>query len=326
MSDSHSIVGNVLKGFVLYKKADTIFHRAAPMTKIIYLVVISILALFIGDVFLLILLAAFVGISVIIAKVPKSAIKIFTFAVIYMVIVFGIFWSVLGPYAGTTGGAVLFELNFIIPYVNYNFVFKLYEWNFLQAIRLALELFIMALGTVLLVTTTTQKEIVYGLKKMGLPYVGAFVLGLTLRSIGMFGQDYVTIKETLMSRGVNYETGNIISRLKKQLDIFVPLMIVSLRRINTISDAIESRAFKIGGKRTFFFDVKFTVWDFLASGIMLFVMVVALYYRFVYGWFDVGFIDWRIVFRYIIMLFELAWSYLVQLLQMAGINVGGITI
>lgn len=311
MSES-SLAGSVLKGFVLYKKADTIFHRASPMTKIVYLVVISYLALAMGDIFVLSGIAIFVIICVIVAKVPRSSVKIFTVAVIYMILVFAILWSVVGPYTGTTGGEVLLWIYYQVPYISIptiidsNLVlvpliinFKLYEYNLLNAIRLSLSLFIMALATVLLLTTTTQKEIVYGIKKLGLPYVGAFVLGLTLRAIGMFALDYITIKESLMSRGVNFEKGNVISRIRKLLDIFIPLMIVSLRRINTISDAIESRAFAIGKKRTFYFDIKISKWDFVASGILIAVTVVMSYYRFVYGMFDIGYIDWRYVLSYV---------------------------
>ena len=79
MSEAHSMVGGVLKGFILYKKADTMFHRAAPMTKIVYLVVISILALAIGDIFILTGIAVFVTISVIIAKVPNPPIVTHTY-------------------------------------------------------------------------------------------------------------------------------------------------------------------------------------------------------------------------------------------------------
>ena len=317
MSEEHSLIGSVLKGFVLYKKANTVFHRAAPVTKIMYLVVVSILALTIGDIFVLGTIAVIVLVSVIIAKVPRSSIKIFFIATTYMILIFAILWSVVGPYTGTAAGEVLWHLYYKIPISNYNLIidFSLYENNLLQAIRLALSLFIMALGTVLLLTTTSQKEIVYGLKSMGLPYAGAFVLGLTFRAIGMFGQDYVTIKEALMARGVNFEKGSILSRLKNQVYIFIPLMIVSLRRITTISDAIESRAFGIGKKRTYFFAIKASIWDYLVSFGMVLAMIILLYYRYVLGMFDVGYYDWRDVLALVMHYLTLIWTFLLGIAQ-----------
>ena len=60
------------------------------------------------------------------------------------------------------------------------------------------------------------------------------------------------ISDVQRSRGLELDKGNLIQKVKSRMAIIIPLLSNSLDRTVQISEAMESRAFGSGGKRTFY--------------------------------------------------------------------------
>jgi energy-coupling factor transporter transmembrane protein EcfT len=93
-----------------------------------------------------------------------------------------------------------------------------------------------------------------------------------------------------MARATEFERGNFLTRLKKALMLLIPLIVVALNRVSTISSSIEVRGFKVKGrkKRTFYYMTKMMPLDYIISFILLIETIAVITLTF-YGYFN---IDW----------------------------------
>jgi energy-coupling factor transport system permease protein len=119
-----------------------------------------------------------------------------------------------------------------------------------------LRIFVLILASIILMSTTSERELVEAFRKIRIPYVVTFIFMLALRFLPTLAADLDTIKEAQMSRGTEYEKGSILERGKKLVSAMIPLLVISFRRVEIISNALEARAFQVSGfkgiKRTFY--------------------------------------------------------------------------
>lgn len=115
-------------------------------------------------------------------------------------------------------------------------------------------------------------------ERFGLPARDiSMVLSIALRFIPMVADEIERIRLSQMSRGVRFDEGNIIERLRSWISVIVPLVVVMFVRADALAQAMECRSY---GK----YDVcartaeKLTLTDRTIAivAIMLFVMLFAL--------------------------------------------------
>ena len=68
---------------------------------------------------------------------------------------------------------------------------------------------------------------------------------------------------------------SLVKRLKSASAILIPLVLSSMDRIETISNAMELRGFGKNKKRTWYAARPFTRWDYLAMGVCIGLMVLS---------------------------------------------------
>lgn len=67
--------------------------------------------------------------------------------------------------------------------------------------------------------------------------------------------------------------------MKNRILIFWPLIIHSLDRIDTVSNAMDLRGFGKNDKRTWFYTKKANAWDFIALLVGIFILIFAVYLK-----------------------------------------------
>lgn len=67
-----------------------------------------------------------------------------------------------------------------------------------------------------------------------------------------------------MARGADFESGNIIRRVKATIPILVPLLLSALRRADELGDAMDARCYTGGDHRTKYKKLRFTWRDLVA--------------------------------------------------------------
>lgn len=99
--------------------------------------------------------------------------------------------------------------------------------------------------TLIFIYTTHPSQFASSLHKIGLPYKIAYAINIALRYIPNIQAEYTLIKHAQEARGVPFEKGEarLFQRIKNRVTIFWPLIIHSLDRIDTISNAMDLRGF-----------------------------------------------------------------------------------
>ena len=127
------------------------------------------------------------------------------------------------------------------------------------------------LGMIFLLTTNPS-EFAASLNRIGVSYKAAYALALTLRYFPDMIRDYQDISLAQQSRGLDLSRKEKTkTRVKNMMNIFVPLILTTLDRIELISNAMELRGFGKHKKRTWYAGRPLHRGDYLA---MLFSITV----------------------------------------------------
>jgi energy-coupling factor transport system permease protein len=121
----------------------------------------------------------------------------------------------------------------------------------------------MVAGLVLLATTRVE-ELFLGLVRLRLPYPVAFAFALALRWVPEVYQTALRVKEAQEVRGLGVPRGGPFTRLKRHLPLLVPIFLLTLRRTQTMSWALEARGFQAHRQRTYFLEIRMAPRDWLA--------------------------------------------------------------
>ena len=109
----------------------------------------------------------------------------------------------------------------------------------------------------------TVEELAWGLHRLGLPYPAAFSLSLSIRLARQFSETARMIVEAQLVRGLDLGSGSLPSRLGRLVPMLVPLLVLSLRRVNQMAMAMEARGYGTG-HRTTWVDHRWRTFDTLA--------------------------------------------------------------
>lgn len=219
----------------LYRYGNTIFHALHPITKLALLflqITISFLAP--GLPGILVVLVLYTGF--LLAANGGNNLKAF--------------WKLL----------LLF---WIFTFLIWIFVPRLrgQDWSYTTAAILATRIDCFVIAGLLFVTTTRIEEFTLALTRLGVPYKGAFALSLGFRLVPLFYQNLQFIVAAQKSRGVDLESGGIITKAKQYVPIFGVLISYSIRNADIMAMALESRGFAHAATRTSYLQPGFGLRD-----------------------------------------------------------------
>jgi energy-coupling factor transport system permease protein len=124
--------------------------------------------------------------------------------------------------------------------------------------------------------TTRTRELMTALYRLRLSVPFAMVVGIVLRLIPQLRAEHATIVEAQRSRGVEFNTGGLLSRMRKHTAYLVPLVLRALKITSDLSLAMEARGFDPYAPRTFSQDLQFDLTDHLLTGLMGVLLVIAV--------------------------------------------------
>ena len=145
------------------------------------------------------------------------------------------------------------------------------EQGTLIIVRLML---LIILSTLLTFTTSPLKltdaleSLLSPFKKVGLPaHELAMMMTIALRFIPTLISETDKIMKAQQSRGADFVTGNVLSRLKNMVPILVPLFLSAFRRADDLAMAMEARCYRGGEGRTRMKEMKLGRLDYVAIGV-----------------------------------------------------------
>lgn len=129
----------------------------------------------------------------------------------------------------------------------------------------------------LFVCTTNPSEFAASLNRIGVSYRISYAVALALRYIPDIQREYQDISQAQQARGIEMsKKASLVSRLKNVSGILIPLILSSMERIDTISNAMELRGFGKEKKRTWYSGRKFSKADILAMAVCVGLMILSL--------------------------------------------------
>lgn len=129
----------------------------------------------------------------------------------------------------------------------------------------------------LFVCTTNPSEFAASLSRIGVSYRVSYAVALALRYIPDIQREYRDISLAQQARGTEMsKKASLVSRLKAASSILIPLILSSMERIETISNAMELRGFGKGKKRTWYSGRKFSKMDVACMAACALLLVVSL--------------------------------------------------
>lgn len=129
----------------------------------------------------------------------------------------------------------------------------------------------------LFIACTDPSEFAASLAGIGVSYRIGYSVSLALRYIPDVQREYHNISQAQQARGIDLSgKDKLFTRLKNSVAILLPLILSSLSRIETVSNAMELRGFGREKKRTWYAKRPMKRNDWLTIGFILIILVVDL--------------------------------------------------
>lgn len=129
----------------------------------------------------------------------------------------------------------------------------------------------------LFVCTTNPSEFAASLNRIGVSYRISYAVALALRYIPDIQREYRDISLAQQARGTEMsKKASLVSRLKAASSILIPLILSSLDRIETISNAMELRGFGKEKQRTWYSGREFSKTDILSMALCVLLVILSL--------------------------------------------------
>ena len=247
-----------------YYPEQSVIHRLDARTKILgtllYIIEIFLVNSFAGFGLVILALGVLIGISRVPVRFIFKGLKAVVF-IILLTFVLNLFMF---------DGTVLWHWKFLT--ITYEGLYR--------SCFMALRLILLIIGTSMLTLTTKPMELTDGLEKLlkpfnrfGLPsHEIALMMSIALRFIPTLLEETDKIMKAQQARGADFESGNLIQRVKNMIPILIPLFGGSFRIAQDLALAMEARCYHGGVGRTRMKEIVFSRRDGVA-GVLLAVFL-----------------------------------------------------
>ena len=151
-------------------------------------------------------------------------------------------------------------------------IFQVTDAGIVRAVTIAIRLVYLILGTSLMTLTTTPNQLTDALEqslrplnKIHIPvHAIAMMMSIAIRFIPILVEETDKIMKAQMARGADFDSGNMIKKIKAMVPLLVPLFVSAFRRANDLAMAMEARCYQGGEGRTKMKPLKYGKSDVLA--------------------------------------------------------------
>lgn len=239
-----------------YIPGNSVIHRLDPRVKL-FGTLTYLIALFIGDdvfgiVFGAVFLAVVIRLSGISQRTMWKGVKAILFLILFSAF-FHLLWS---------EGNSLIHIGFI----------NITDEGIKRAVFMTVRLILLVMGSSVMTLTTTPNDLADGLEKglrcfgkIGLPvHELSMMISIALRFIPILAEEMEKIKNAQMARGADFESGNLLERVKSTIPLLIPLLVSAFRRADDLSMAMEARCYHGGDGRTKLKPLQYEAADYVA--------------------------------------------------------------
>ncbi len=260
------MIGNITLG--QYVPGNSILHRLDPRTKIIWTGILMVATFMIDSWQEYVMMGSLTIALLLLSSVPLNQ----TLKGLKPLVVIMSITALLNIFL-TPGNPII-----TIGPVNIT-----YE-GVISAIKLFFRLVMLVITASLMTLTTTPMTMTDGIERLLKPFekIGvpaheiAMMMSIALRFIPTLMEETERIMKAQASRGADFDTGSIFSRIKSFIPVLVPLFVSAFKRADELAEAMESRCYKGGKGRTRLKSIHFSSID----GIVTIIGVIFLVFLF----------------------------------------------
>lgn len=239
-----------------YKDRGSALHGLSPYPKLVWIVSVLVLALILDHPFSLLLLLSLMLPLFWLARVWREWLSFMRFAIYLCIAVI-----VINALVSYHGSHVLVTAPFELPVMGRPIITL---EAILYGVGMSLRLLVIISAFAVLTLLIHPDDLMLTMVKLKLPYKSVLVTTLSTRFVPTLVGDAARITDVHRSRGLELDKGGFRRRIKNRSSIIITLLSNSLDRAIQVAEAMESRAFGTGAKRTFFKEIRLTVLDVVA--------------------------------------------------------------
>lgn len=248
----------------LYLDKNTYMHRLDPRSKIFVMIGTFAIALMSFTIPILLLTAiAVIGYGAsgeILANLKRIKVVLIMISLFSIVI-----WSGMGQGATPIIGPFTQE-------------------GLLYGVAMGIKLDVMIIAGMIFLSSTKIEELSLALQKLKIPYRVAFAFSTAIRLVPMIvGTTYI-IMQAQKSRGLDLDSGNLVTRIKKYIPLLIPVFISVIRGTNVFAMALESKGFGYSNERSSYLEIGYKSTDFVVVGATMLLLVGTVYLKLVGGY------------------------------------------
>ena len=252
-----------------YIPGNSMIHRLDPRSKLLAMFAFLLLIFWANNLITNVLIIAFVFAMVLLSQIRLSFF-INGLKPIIGIILFTTFFQVFF----TPGASVLWEF----------WIFKVSIEGLQQALIIFIRFVLIIFFSTLLTLTTTPLSLADGiesglapLKRLKVPvHEIGLMLSMSLRFVPTLMDDTTRIMNAQRARGVDFNEGNLIQKVKSVIPILIPLFASSFKRADALATAMEARGYQGGEGRTKYRVLEWKLPDTCAVIVMI-LLGVTLY-------------------------------------------------
>ena len=166
-------------------------------------------------------------------------------------------------------------------------IFRITKEGIKVSVFMAIRLVFLIIGCSLMTLTTTPNNLTDGMEKLLKPlskikvpvHEVAMMMSIALRFIPILLEETDKIMKAQIARGADFESGNLIKKVKSMVPILVPLFVSAFRRANDLAMAMEARCYQGGEGRTKMKPLVYTQNDGKAYIVLLLYMIITILIR-----------------------------------------------
>ncbi|AGX44172.1 energy-coupling factor transporter transmembrane component T family protein [Clostridium saccharobutylicum] len=261
-----------------YSEIDSPIHKLTGATKLICLILWSLTSMLTYNTYILVFMVIFGGFVFKLSKVKFKQISFVVYFILLFLLINNITIFIFAPYQGVEIYKSRTDLLHLIGPYTITVEELFYQFN------ITIKYFSIIPIALLFMVATNPSEFAASLNKIGVNYKIAYSVAIALRYIPDVQHEYMDISFAQQARGIDMsKKANLSARIKNSVSILMPLIFSSLERIETVSCAMELRAFGNKKKRTWYSERKFKKNDYISMIVLLLLFFISIIITFKNG-------------------------------------------
>lgn len=250
-----------------YYSAKSIIHALDPRVKLVATLIFFVSLFVAQSILSYMIVTLFLIMCIILCKVPLAFILKGLKSLLLLFFISLFFNLILTP------GEIVFSF----------WIINITKEGIELATKMGIRLVYLVIGSSILTLTTTPSNLTAGLEA-GLSFLRIFkvpvseialMMSIALRFIPILIDETDKIMKAQMSRGADFDGGNLIEKAKALIPLLIPLFVSAFRRASDLADAMESRCYSESVSRTKLNPLSYKKFDYMAY-IVVFIYIILI--------------------------------------------------